>query len=64
MNAFLVALLLQSGTTPRLVSVGAALLGVSAGAAGTFLVLRKRALVADAMAHATLPAWRSPSSSW
>lgn len=55
MSAFLSALLLQSGYNAALVSVGAALLGVAAGAAGTFLVLRKRALVADAMAHATLP---------
>jgi manganese/zinc/iron transport system permease protein len=55
MSAFLDALLLQSGPNAALVSIGAALLGLAAGAAGTFLVLRKRALVADAMAHATLP---------
>jgi manganese/zinc/iron transport system permease protein len=55
MSAFLSALLLQSGYNAALVSVGAALLGLAAGATGTFLVLRKRALVADAMAHATLP---------
>ncbi|TNC69153.1 metal ABC transporter permease [Rubellimicrobium roseum] len=55
MMLFLEALLLQAGRNAALVSVGAALLGLSAGAAGTFMVLRKRALVADAMAHATLP---------
>lgn len=55
MSRFLEALLLQSGYNAALVALGATLLGVAAGAAGTFLVLRKRALVADAMAHATLP---------
>ncbi|MEM9736733.1 MAG: metal ABC transporter permease, partial [Pseudomonadota bacterium] len=37
------------------VSLGAALLGFAAGAVGSFLFLRKRALVSDAIAHATLP---------
>jgi manganese/zinc/iron transport system permease protein len=37
------------------VAIGAGLLGFAAGAAGTFLFLRKRALVSDAVAHATLP---------
>ncbi|TNC47982.1 metal ABC transporter permease [Rubellimicrobium rubrum] len=55
MSAFLDALLLRTGYNAALVSVGAMLLGLAAGAAGTFMVLRKRALVADAMAHATLP---------
>jgi manganese/zinc/iron transport system permease protein len=49
------ALTFQSGYNAALVAVGAALLGIAAGAAGSFMVLRKRALVADAMAHATLP---------
>ncbi|ADZ69407.1 metal ABC transporter permease [Polymorphum gilvum] len=49
------ALLLQAGYNAALVAVGATLLGVSAGAAGTFLYLRKRTLVSDAVAHATLP---------
>lgn len=49
------ALLLQSGYNAALVSVGAALLGLSAGAVGAFVNLRRRALVSDAMAHATLP---------
>jgi len=55
MSAFLTALLLGAGYNSALVAVGAALLGFAAGAAGTFLVLRKRALVSDAVAHATLP---------
>jgi len=55
LSAFLDALLLSAGYNATLVCVGAALLGFSAGAAGTFLFLRKRALVSDAVAHATLP---------
>jgi manganese/zinc/iron transport system permease protein len=53
--AFLSALTFQAGYNPALVAAGATLLGFAAGAAGSFMVLRKRALVADAMAHATLP---------
>ncbi len=49
------ALLLQSGYNAALVGIGAGLLGAAAGASGTFLFLRKRALVSDAVAHATLP---------
>ncbi len=55
MSALIDALLLQAGYNAALVGVGAALLGAAAGAAGTFLFLRKRALVSDAVAHATLP---------
>lgn len=55
MSAFIDALLLNAGYNAALVAIGAALLGFSAGAAGTFLFLRKRALVSDAVAHATLP---------
>ncbi|MFW5881856.1 MAG: metal ABC transporter permease, partial [Roseicyclus sp.] len=55
MSAFLEALLLQAGYNAALVAIGAALLGFAAGASGTFLFLRKRALVSDAVAHATLP---------
>ncbi|MEM9044189.1 MAG: iron chelate uptake ABC transporter family permease subunit [Pseudomonadota bacterium] len=55
MNAFLSALFLQAGYNAALVAIGAGLLGVAAGASGTFLFLRKRALVSDAVAHATLP---------
>lgn len=49
------ALTFQLGYNATLVAIGAALLGVSAGVTGTFLFLRKRALVSDAISHATLP---------
>ncbi|MDG4649232.1 metal ABC transporter permease [Roseibacterium sp. SDUM158017] len=55
MSAVLDALLLQAGYNAALVAIGAGLLGLAAGATGTFLFLRKRALVSDAVAHATLP---------
>jgi manganese/zinc/iron transport system permease protein len=55
MNELLNALLLQSGYNAALVAIGAGMLGIAAGSAGTFLFLRKRALVSDAVAHATLP---------
>lgn len=55
MTPFLDALFLQAGYNAALVALGAALLGFAAGASGTFMVLRKRALVSDAVAHATLP---------
>ncbi len=54
-DAFLAALMLQAGYNAALVAIGAGLLGFAAGASGTFLFLRKRALVSDAVAHATLP---------
>jgi manganese/zinc/iron transport system permease protein len=49
------ALTLQLGYNATLVAIGATLLGISAGITGTFLFLRKRALVSDAVSHATLP---------
>ena len=49
------ALTLQLGYNATLVTIGAVLLGIAAGVTGTFLFLRKRALVSDAIAHATLP---------
>ena len=55
MTPFFDALTLGLGYNASLVAIGSALLGVAAGAAGSFMVLRKRALVSDAMAHATLP---------
>jgi manganese/zinc/iron transport system permease protein len=54
-NPVLQALTLQAGQNAALVTLGAAALGFAAGATGTFLYLRKRALVSDAVAHATLP---------
>ncbi len=39
----------------RVVVVGATLLGLGAGVVGSFTLMRKRALVGDALSHATLP---------
>lgn len=39
----------------RVVVLGTALLGVAAGVVGTFAYLRRRALMGDALSHATLP---------
>ncbi|MEM8598183.1 MAG: metal ABC transporter permease, partial [Pseudomonadota bacterium] len=55
METFVAALTLQAGYNAALVTIGSACLGVAAGTGGTFLFLRKRALVSDAVAHATLP---------
>lgn len=52
---FLQALTFQLGYNATLVTLGAMLLGIAAGVTGTFLFLRKRALVSDAISHATLP---------
>ncbi|WP_150122080.1 metal ABC transporter permease, partial [Sulfitobacter sp. HI0129] len=49
------ALSLQLGYNATLVTIGATLLGMAGGVGGTFLFLRKRALVSDAISHATLP---------
>lgn len=49
------ALFLQLGYNATLVTIGALLLGIAAGVGGSFLFLRKRALVSDAISHATLP---------
>jgi manganese/zinc/iron transport system permease protein len=39
----------------RVVVLGTTLLGIAAGLIGTFMLLRKRALMSDALSHATLP---------
>ncbi len=52
---FLAALTFQAGYNSALVALGALLLGLAAGGTGTFVFLRKRALVSDAVSHATLP---------
>jgi manganese/zinc/iron transport system permease protein len=39
----------------RVVVIGATMLGLAAGAIGGFTLLRKRALMGDALSHATLP---------
>lgn len=55
MEILIDALTLRLGYNASLAALGAGMFGVAAGASGAFLVLRKRALVSDAMAHATLP---------
>lgn len=39
----------------RVVVIGASLLGAAAGLVGSFMLLRRRALLADTLSHATLP---------
>ncbi|SEN44201.1 manganese/zinc/iron transport system permease protein [Pseudorhodobacter antarcticus] len=53
--AILDALTLRMGYNATLVTLGAGALGLATGAVGSFLFLRRRSLVPDAMAHATLP---------
>ena len=48
-------LTLRSGYNATLVILGTTSLGIASGIVGTFAVLRKRALMADALGHATLP---------
>ncbi|MEK6216532.1 MAG: metal ABC transporter permease, partial [Boseongicola sp.] len=52
---FFDALTFQLGYNASLVTLGATLLGIAAGVTGTFLFFGKRALVSDAISHATLP---------
>jgi manganese/zinc/iron transport system permease protein len=48
-------LLLLTDHTLRTVALGAALLGATAGALGSFAVLRRQSLLGDAISHAALP---------
>jgi len=48
-------LLLMEDYNTRVVILGTTLLGCAAGMAGSFTLLRKRALMGDALSHATLP---------
>lgn len=48
-------LTLRAGHNAAVVVLGTTLLGLAAGVIGTFALLRKRALMGDALAHATLP---------
>jgi len=48
-------LMLRAGYNTIVVMLGAAALGAATGMVGVFAMLRRRALVADAVAHATLP---------
>ena len=45
----------QAGYNTTIVLIGATLLGIVAGSIGSFVLLRKRALISDAASHATLP---------
>lgn len=49
------ALVFLSGYNTSLVTLGATLLGASAGMIGSFVLLRKRSLITDAISHSTLP---------
>lgn len=51
----LASFIANAGYNTVLVTLGATLLGLAAGGAGAFVFLRKRALVSDAVSHATLP---------
>lgn len=51
----LIRLLTLQDANTRIVLIGAALLGVACGVVGAFAMLRRRALVGDAVAHAALP---------
>ncbi len=55
MQEFFRILALQGGYNTVVVMLGAAALGLAAGGIGVFAMLRRRALVSDAVAHATLP---------
>jgi manganese/zinc/iron transport system permease protein len=54
-GALLDALFFAGGYNAAVVSLGCAAFGLAAGALGCFVLLRGRALIADAAAHATLP---------
>ncbi len=47
--------LAQIGYNTKIVIIGCAFLGIASGCIGSFLFLRKRALVSDALSHSTLP---------
>lgn len=53
--AFVNALTFNAGYNTAIVAIGAVLLGWAGGTVGTFLLLRQRSLVSDALSHATLP---------
>ncbi len=55
LSEILGVLTLQSGFNTTVVMIGVTLLGIAAGVIGTFAVLRKRALMGDALSHASLP---------
>lgn len=54
-SEILETLLLRAGFNSALVVVGSSFLGLAAGIVGAFALLRKRALMGDALAHSALP---------
>ncbi len=52
---FFAALRFSAGHNAALVVLGTTVLGIASGLIGTFAMLRKRAMMSDALAHATLP---------
>jgi len=54
-NEILETLTLRGGVNTNAVIIGTTLLGIAAGVIGSFALLRKRSLTADALSHATLP---------
>ncbi len=55
MTDLLSALFLGAGYNSAVATLGAAFLGVAGGLVGTFLLFRRRIMLADALSHATLP---------
>ncbi|HYD98377.1 MAG TPA: metal ABC transporter permease [Alphaproteobacteria bacterium] len=55
LDALWAALTLRAGWNATVVLLGTAALGLAAGTVGTFAYLRRRALLSDALSHATLP---------
>ena len=55
LSVALQVLTFRAGYNASVVTLGATCLGVAAGVVGTFTFLRRRALISDAMSHATLP---------
>jgi len=55
LTQFIEVITLRSGFNSTSVILGTTFLGVAAGVIGTYSLLRKRALVGDALAHCTLP---------
>lgn len=53
--AFIDALTFNAGYNTAIVTIGAVFLGWAGGSVGTYLLLRRRSLVSDALSHATLP---------
>ncbi len=55
LKTFLQVVTLRGGYNTIVVMIGVSLLGVAAGAIGSFALLRKRAMMSDVLSHATLP---------